>query len=114
MRTLPITASAVVVLDGSGNGTASIGPTSSGERWIGGFTAAVRASTNVKEAIASVYCGAGVSPAYYVGGTSWGSTGDSTSNTPGLAVGQNVFAVWTGGDAGSTAYLSVTGTRQVA
>lgn len=112
-REIPLNAVAQVTLDGSGNGTASVGPTAQGETWLAGFTAAVHASSNVNEAQAKVYCGGGVSAAYFVGGTTWGSTGDSTTSTPQMQVGQNVFAVWAGGDPGAVAFLSINGTRRV-
>lgn len=112
-RQLPLNASAQVTLDGSGNGTASVGPTAQGETWQAGFTASVHASTNVNEAQAKLYCGGGVSPAYFVGATTWGSTGDSNTDTPQTHTGQVVTAVWAGGDPGATAYLSVNGTRLV-
>jgi hypothetical protein len=99
--------------DSGGDGTISVGPTAAGEIWQAGFTVAVHCSTNVSEAMCRVYCGAGASPAYFVGSTTWGSTGDSTTNTPQLQVGQQVWAVWTGGDSGATAYLSITGMRTV-
>jgi hypothetical protein len=113
MRTLPLTAKANTKLDANGNGTANVGPLSSGEAWSN-LTAAVRASSNVAEAICSVYGGAAATPGYFAGATTWGSTGDSTTNLPVVKVGGNVWAVWTGGDPGATAYLTVTGTKAVA
>jgi hypothetical protein len=113
MRTLPLTAKAYVTLDANGNGTASTGPLSSGEQWSG-LTAAVRVATNTNEAIGSIYAGAAATPGYFAGATTWGSTGDSTTNLPVVKVGGNVFAVWTGGDPGQVATLTVTGTKQVA
>lgn len=95
------------------NGQAGIGPTAQGEVWQAGYVVSVHCSTNVREATCKVYAGAGVSPAYFIGATTWGSTGDSSSNTPQLQVGQQVYAVWTGGDPGAEAYLTITGTRTV-
>jgi len=112
MRLLPLTAKASTVLDANGNGTAEVGPLSFGEQWSN-LTAAVRASTNTDEAICSTYAGAAATPGYFAGATTWGSTGDSTTNLPTVQVGGNVFAVWTGGDPGATAYLTVTGTKRV-
>ncbi len=113
MRTLPLNAFASTTLDSTGAGTASVGPTSPGEVWTIAAVA-VHCSSNVNEATCRVYSGAGASPAYFNDGTTWGSTGDSSSNVPGpLAVGSEVFAVWSGGDSGATAYLTVTGTKQV-
>ena len=114
MRTLPLNEFAQVTLDGHGNGTASIGPLSAGERWPGGFVAAVHCATNVSEATCRVYCGGSADPQWFTDGTTWGSTGDSTTNTRPLGGGQQCFAVWSGGDAGATAYLTVTGEKEVA
>jgi len=113
MRELPLKATASVTLSASGAGTAYVGPQSSGEQWSD-ITAAVRVATNVNEAICSTYAGAGATPSYFCGATTWGSTGDSTTNVPVVHVGGNVFALWTGGDAGQVATLTVTGTKLVA
>jgi hypothetical protein len=113
VRQLPLNVSAQVTLDGSGNGAASIGPLSPGEVWSG-LTAAVRVATNVNEAICSIYSGAAATAGYGRGATTWGSTGDSTSQLSEVRVGGQVFAVWTGGDAGQVATLTVTGTKLVA
>lgn len=113
MRTLPIDTFAMVQLDGNGNGTANIGPTSQGEVWEAGYTVSVHASTNVSEATCRIYCGADNSARYFADGTTWGSTGDSSTNTAQLSTGQQVFAVWSGGDPGATAYLTVKGIRTV-
>jgi len=113
MRQLPLNAKAYVILDGDGNGTASIGPQSPGEQWLD-LLASVRVATSTNEAICSTYAGAAATPGYFAGATTWGSTGDSTSNMPTVQVGGNVFAVWTGGDPGAQATLTVTGTRKVA
>ena len=112
MRQLPLTAKAYTVLNSEGNGTAYVGPQSYREQWTG-LTASVRASTNVNEATCSVYAGAAATPGYFSGATTWGSTGDSTTNLATVQLGGNVFAVWTGGDPGATAYLTVTGTKSV-
>lgn len=113
MRTLPLRANANTVLDANGNGTANVGPESFLESWTG-VTASVRCSTNVNEAICLVYGGAAASPGHFSDGTTFGSTGDSSQNVPDIQQGGNVFAVWTNGDPGAQAYLTVTGTKQVA
>lgn len=113
MRTLPLTAKAYVTLDGNGDGTAYCGPQSPGEAWSG-LTASVSVRTNVTEAQCLVYAGAAPVPGCFADGTLFGSTGNSTSNLPGVKVGGNVWAVWAGGDPGQVATLVVTGTRQVA
>lgn len=113
MRQLPLNAKAYAVLDADGNGTASTGPLSSGEQWSG-LSVAVKVATNVKEAACSIYAGAAATPGYFADGTTWGSTGDSTQNVGIVRVGGNVFAVWTDGDPGAQAVMTVSGTKTVA
>ncbi len=109
-RQLPLNVTASVVLDASGNGTASVGPTAQGETWLAGYTAGVltQETAITSEAQCRVYCGG-----RFIGGTTWGSTGDASTTTPQLATGQVVEAQWTGGDPGATAVLDVTGTKSV-
>ena len=97
-----------------GGGSCFIGPTGQGEIWNAGFTVSVHCSSNNLEATCKVYCGDSISPANFTDGTTWGSTGDSTTNTPEVRTGQYVFAVWSGADSQSTGYLNVNGTRTVA
>jgi hypothetical protein len=112
-RTVTLRVKASTTLDGSGNGTAEAGPAVPGEIWYPSAVA-VKCSSNTNEAIAKTYVGNQVSDATFADGTTWGSTGDSTSNVTGpLYPGQQVFAVWTGGDPGATATVTITGTRSV-
>jgi hypothetical protein len=112
-RTVSLNQRASVVLDSSGNGTAELGPSSPGEVWAPG-NASVSVTTSVSEATARIYAGNGLSPGSFVDGTTWGSTGDSTTNfATSLYPGQQIFAQWTGGDPGATATVVVTGTRSV-
>ena len=113
MRTLPLTMKAYATLNSEGDGTAYVGPLSPGEVWSG-LNVSVRVATNVNEAICSIYAGAAATQGCFADATTWGSTGDSTSNVPAVRVGGNVFAVWSGGDAGQQATMTVTGTKQVA
>lgn len=115
MATVPIVPGvATVVLNGSGNGTAKVGPIGTRETWSPAV-ASVSVSTNVNEALCRIYIGDSVSAANYIDGTLSGSTGDSTGNVSGCQVplGWYVWAVWSGGDAGSVATLNVTGTKTV-
>lgn len=113
MREFPFTLSASVTLDGTGAGTASLGPSFPRESWTV-QVASVSASTNVKEATAKVYAGPQAAQPWFADGTTWGSTGDSTSSfSAPVYLGSKVIAVWSGGDAGAIATLVVTGTRKV-
>ena len=111
---VPLNESAHVVLDGSGNGTAKIGPISAREVWHPG-NVHVSASTNTAEAECATYIGDSPIAANFVDATFSGSSGDSSDrcNSYTVKVGWFVWAVWTGGDAGATATLSVTGTKDV-
>lgn len=113
MRELPLNVKAYATLDGSGNGTANTGPLSPGEQWSS-ITVAVKVATNTNEAICSIYAGAAATPGYFAGATTWGSTGDSSTNVGTVRVGGNVFAVWAGGDHGAQATMTITGTKTVA
>jgi hypothetical protein len=103
------TAVVPTVTDPGGHGTSGeLGPTAAGETWSVTLIS-VKCSTNVKEAICSVFLNGAL-----VGTTTWGSTGDSdTGITLPMAVGQRLTAQWTGGDAGATGTLTAIGTRTV-
>lgn len=109
MRTVTLLLTSTVVLDSDGNGTCpGLGPASASETWAVTLIS-VRCSSAKSEAIASAYLGDAL-----LGTTTWGSTGDSdTGITQAVMPGQQVSATWTGGDPGATAYMTVTGTRQV-
>lgn len=113
MRTQTLSRSVSVQLDGNGDGVASTGPNITNETWTPA-TAAVSASSNTNEATAKIYAGSVMAPNTFVDGTTWGSTGDNTSNFAGpIYLGQQIYAQWTGGDPGALATLVITGTRQV-
>lgn len=105
---------ASVVLNGSGNGTAKVGPLSSRERWTPAVIS-VSATTNTKEASCSIYVGASATDPYFIDASFSGSSGDSTDRGAAktVRVGQYVWAVWTGGDAGATATVRVNGTKEI-
>jgi hypothetical protein len=112
-RTVQLNVTASCKLDGSGNGTVQCGPTGTNEVWTVSV-ASVSASSNVSEATCKIYAGNYLGQGCFADGTTWGSTGDSTSNfSASVYAGQYVWAQWTGGDAGATATLVVTGTRKV-
>jgi hypothetical protein len=76
-------------------------------------TIAVSVATNVAEAQCNLYLGIGPFPGSLLGATSTGSTGDSTDCSATVWPGQELIAVWTGGDPGSIATMSVFGTKTV-
>jgi hypothetical protein len=113
VRLQPLTRSVSTVLGAAGGGTVSTGPQVTNEMW-NVTVASVSCSTNGSEATCRIYAGGYISQGAFIDGTTWGSTGDSTTNfaTP-VYTGQQVFAAWTGGDPGAIATLVVQGTRQV-
>src|SRR5208282_3431982 len=111
--------SAVVTLNGAGNGTAQLGPLNAREKWLPQVVSVKTnqaAGTIVKEAQCKIYAGPDTSDPNFVDGTLSGSTGDSTGNVAGQEIdcGEYVFAVWAGGDAGAQGRVNVQGTKVIA
>lgn len=115
MRTLTLTRSASITLDGSGNGTAQIGPAVPGEVWHP-VAVNISSSGNAPTTVATCFIYAG-------GAVSQGAFIDSTYNVLGAASGviegkvvypgQYIFAVFSACNVGATATLAVNGTRTV-
>lgn len=113
--TVPLNAPANVVLNGSGNGTAKIGPISLREVWTVAVASIMTVEDEVtNESTCNIYAGPDTSAPNFVDTSFTGSSGDSTSNfgQP-ITAGMYVWAVWTGGDPGVTAQLIVTGTKDI-
>lgn len=112
---IPLNETASVILDGNGNGTASLGPASVREKWHPA-NVHVSVSSNVLEATASLYIGnsPGLSTTFRDQSYS-GSSGDMCDSLVDVVyIGQQIFVVWNGGDVGALATMSVTGQREVA
>lgn len=95
-------------LDGSGNGTVKIGPNTH-QRWELN-TAAIVTSTAILIPQFRLYIGPAIAQEWFVDGTFVGSL-NSTDNVNGHEVkaGEYVWGVWTGGDSGATATLTLRG-----
>ena len=107
------TISASVTLVGGG-GTASLGPTRVREHWQLS-SASVAANQNpTNQAQCKLYVGSSVGTATFVSQTVTGSSGD-TCGLGGIDIqsGQRVWAVWSGGDSGQVATLSIIGTYTI-
>jgi hypothetical protein len=112
-RQAGLDAQATISLSAAGGGTAQLGPVNPGEVWNVDVVS-VSCATNVSEAECQVYVGDTATQNNYVDGTLSGSTGDSTDRvTRPVYPGQYVFAVWSGGDVGTTAIIRVQGSRSV-
>jgi len=108
--------SASVTLDGSGNGTAKVGPASAREIWYpGNVHVAANIGDVTNEAQCIVYMGETVNPNNFRDGTLSGSSGDTTDalNSDEVKSGQYIWAVWMNGDAGAQATMSVTGDKDI-
>ncbi len=112
----PLNESASVTLDASGDGTIRMKPLSAGEHWLPTL-ASVSAATNVKEAQCRIYIGSAAAQQNFVDGTLSGSTGDSTDRVTGYDINATqqpyIWAVWSGGDAGASATLVLSGTKEI-
>lgn len=104
-------------LDGSGNGAVTIGPSNSYQTWKPtGISVQVITTTGtiVKEPVFKYYRGRSAGPLNFLGGTFTGSN-DSSDIPAGqiLHPGETFYCVWTGGDAGATASVILSGTMDV-
>lgn len=110
-RTIPLSASANVVLNGSGEGQVTLGPALPGVIWhpsSGSVT--VSSANNVP--IFAVYLNA-ISLPTFRGGSETGSNDTFTASDETLYPGQELIGVWVGGDPGATATFNVQGTQDV-
>jgi hypothetical protein len=108
---------ATVTLDGSGNGVASLGPSIVREHWQP-LAATVSVSipsgqaNPTLEAKCVLYLGTTIQSATVFSTTFLGSSGATAGfQNQDLPPGYQIFAKWTGGDAGQVATLHVTGAR---
>lgn len=111
MTTTILNESAQVTLDGSGNGALTIGPLYSAQTWIP-TQINVQVTTDVKEPVFKYYRGRSVGNLAYLGGTNTGSNDNSDINGQTLHPGETFYCVWTGGDAGAIASVSLNGTME--
>lgn len=104
----------LVFLDNDGNGTVGVGPLSAREVWQPALVH-VSVATNTNEASCSIYVGDSPTQINFRDQTFTGSTGDSSDHVSSdiVKTGHKVWAVWTGGDAGSQAIMQVTGSKNV-
>lgn len=109
----PLDVFANVVLDGSGNGIARIGPTRVHEHWQPSAVF-VSVTTHVLEAQAALFVGSTTNPNEQYSQTGTGSSGDTCSmGGIDLQSGTYILVQWTGGDAGQTATMRVLGTYSI-
>lgn len=111
MTVLALNTAGNTTLDANGNGIVQLGPIV-GQRW----TVSV-ASVFIPNAVliptCAVYIGGAPIQANFIDGTYTGNF-DSTDRTAGLPFtnGQSIWGVWSGGDVGAVATLSLIGTLE--
>jgi len=104
---------AVINLNGSGNGSAKIGPLTARETWYPDTVAVSANNPPTLEAQCVISTG-DINTKRFRDSCIDGSTGDSTGKATGrLVKGDYVWADWTGGDAGVQARMTVTGEKEV-
>ena len=111
-RSVPLTVSASVVLDGSGGGQVQLGPVVAGVSWqvtAEGVLVQPASSTVVSQF--KLYLG-GPQPGNFLGGTYTGDN-NSASIAATLHPGQVLTGVWSGGNPGATATMALTGTQDI-
>lgn len=112
---VPLRETVPITLNGAGGGTASVGPRSAREVWYPGNVHVSANQNPTSEAVCRIYVGLDTSQSYFRDETPFGSSGDSsgTVNQDTVRVGQKISAVWSGGDPGVQAVLTVTGFKDV-
>jgi hypothetical protein len=112
--------SAVIRLNASGAGTTRVGPLTAREVW---YPSNVSVKTTFPgtqtaptlESKCDIFVGNIASPEFFRDTSTQGSTGDASGACSAdiIRSGQYVWAVWSGGDAGVQATLTVTGLKDV-
>jgi hypothetical protein len=115
MTRVPMNETSIITLNGSGAGTARLGPLTAREVWYPEIASVkVNQTLPTNEAQCQIFVGLTATIDNYRDGTFSGSSGDASGKISGkLMNGSYIFAVWTGGDAGQQAVLSVTGEKDV-
>lgn len=101
-----------VTLNGSGNGTASIGPQRVREWWTN-IVVAVSVATSNNEAQCSLYVGSTVQSSTFMGTTPNGSHGAVATLPNPIPAGYQIWCVWSNGDANAQATMHVRGTYTI-
>lgn len=108
---IPLQESASVTLNGSGNGSVTIGPVNQFQVW-NVENEGCTVTSNVNEPVFRLFQSNGLSAGTFLGGSNQGSN-DSASISVTLHPGMKLTGQWTGGDAGAVATLALQGTMTV-
>ena len=114
MATVALNEFASVTLDGTGGGTARVGPRAHGVVWRPTVASLKVSGTITNSPTCTLYVGSSATDDNVVDGTYTGELNSTDAVTGSeLRLGAYVWAVWSGGDAGHQATLSVTGTAEI-
>jgi hypothetical protein len=115
MAEVPLSDFVQITLDGTGAGVARLGPRAHGQTWRP-TVASIKMTgpTPAGQATCFLYAGGAATDANFLDST-YDVANDSTDRLSGqvLDLGQYVFAVWSGGNPGATATLTVNGTKVI-
>lgn len=111
MTTLPLNEGSSVVLNASGNGVVTLGPTSTGETWNITKVSVIGTSAFSSEPICNVYVDS-TAPENFFDGTQTGNQ-DSSDVTWTILQNGKLIAQFLGGQPGASHTLSVYGTRNL-
>jgi len=107
-REIPLLKFLQVTLDVSGNGTVEMGPSLNGVTWhVTSIAISVEPRPSTSEPECAVY-----QKGTFIGGSYSGSL-DSANGSWELQTQEKIKAVWTGGDAGKTATLTLMGKETI-
>jgi len=110
---VPLSVSASTVLDVNGNGQVQPGPQLAGVSWSPSNVGIV--VTPVSTTVVStfkVYNGA-AQDQNFIGGTYTGDSNSSAISVPDMHPGSVITGVWSGGNPGATATMTLTGTQNI-
>jgi hypothetical protein len=105
-----------ITLNGSGAGTARLGPSGHGVIWIiGNINVHTGQAVSTGTCQCTIYVGDDTSAVNFRDSTFSGDTGDTTDAASGeqIRLGKYVWAVWAGGVPGDLATVTITGTMDV-
>jgi len=110
---VPLSVSASVVLDGSGNGQVQLGPQLAGTSWTpeNGGVVVTPVSLTVVSSV-KLYNGA-PQDQNFIGGSYTGDNNAFSVSVPDMFPGAVLTAVWKGGNPGARATLTITGTQNI-
>lgn len=110
---VPLSVSGSVVLSGAGAGQVQLGPVLAGTTWTPGNVAVLVAPTS-QTVVSQFYLYRGnAQAANFIGGSYTGDVNSSGITVPDMHPGDVLTGVWTGGNPGATATMTITGSQNI-